>query len=365
LSNILPLFYDLITLLQNPAEFTSKKPSINHISHSLLPFTLHFLIPMSIIITNKIGIPKLFWRLNLYNGLISYTVKKKYLPKNTGIMVYFLNDVEHKYIVMNLRPKIRANPVPEELRGWNWHSPPLKPYYDVKLPMYLVCSSYCKTARDVYLTMVEGKKGEEDFNISLGKAVHEAIAGAIREAKKLNFDAEPPEQENETIQCAVNLVWDYTISACKSSFLKAKAEQPYASEEDVIATSIPFLVEHRMDGTLLGCSGIIAVDCYDYLRNIVFDVKLSSSKNMRLYTTGYALVIESLYEIPVDIGCTVSVSFKKDRLALSKDIYYIDANLRNWWIEERDKKAEIVYNQVDPGKPDECNPKCMFRSICL
>ena len=265
---------------------------------------------------------------------------------------------------INLRPKIRANPVPDELRGWNWHSPPLKPYYDVKLPMYLICSTYCKTARDVYLSMVEKVKGKENFSIILGKIVHETVANAIREAKKLNFDAKLNVQENETIQRAANLVWDYTISACKSAFLKARAEQPYASEEDVIATSMPFLVEHRMDGSLLGCSGIVAVDCYDYLRNIVFDVKLTSSNNMRLYTTGYALIIESLYEIPVDIGCTISISFRGDRMIISKDVYYIDATLRSCWIDERDKKAEIVYNQIDPGKPAECNPKCMFRSIC-
>ena len=278
-------------------------------------------------------------------------------------MVYYLNEVEHKYIVLNLRPRIRANPVPEELRGWNWHTPPLKPYYDIKLPMYLICSTYCKTARDVYLTVVEKKKGEEDLNIRLGRAVHETVARAIREAKKLNFNAKP-EIKDEAVEDAVNMVWDYTMTACRSAFLKAKAEQPYASEEDVISTSIPFLVEHRMDGSLLGCSGIIAVDCYDYLHNIVFDVKVSST-SARLYTVGYALVIESLYEIPVDIGCTVSISFREDRMSITKDIYYIDANLRSWWIEERDKKAEIVYEQTDPGKPDECNPRCMFRNVCL
>lgn len=278
-------------------------------------------------------------------------------------MVYFLNEVEHKYVVLNLRPKIRANPVPEELRGWNWHSPPLKPYYDIKLPMYLICSTYCKTARDVYLTMVERRKGEENLNIRLGRIIHETIARAIREAKKLNFDAKP-DVRDEAVESAVNMVWDYTMAACRSEFLKAKAEQPYASEEDITATSMPFLVEHRMDGSLLGCSGIIAVDCYDYLHSIVFDVKVSST-SARLYTTGYALVIESLYEIPVDIGCTISISFRKDRMSITKDIHYIDANLRSWWIEERDKKAEIVYEQTDPGRPDECNPGCMFRNVCL
>ena len=71
-----------------------------------------------------------------------------------------------------MRPASRLNPVPEELRGWNWHCPPLKPYYDVKLPMYLICGSYCPSSRDSYFAMVEKAKGEADFPIPLGKAVH-------------------------------------------------------------------------------------------------------------------------------------------------------------------------------------------------
>jgi CRISPR-associated protein Csa1 len=186
-------------------------------------------------------------------------------------MVYYLNEVELKYLTLNLRPASRLNPVPEELRGWNWHLPPLKPYYDVKLPMYLICGNYCPSGRDVYFTIVEKVKGEEEFPLALGKSVHYALAEAIRQAKRLNFDAKPPEFKDERIDRAVKLVWDYTITACKSAFLKARAEQPYASEEDVILTSMPFLVEHRLDGSLLGCSGIISVDCYDFLHNIVFD----------------------------------------------------------------------------------------------
>jgi CRISPR-associated protein Csa1 len=282
-------------------------------------------------------------------------------------MVYFLNEIEQKYLTLNLRPVIRQNPVPEELRGWNWHSPPLKPYYDVKLPMYLICGDYCSTGRDVYLSMVEKIKGEEHFKMHLGKAVHNAIAEAIKAARSLNFDASPVKYDSESLNIAVKAAWDYTISSCKSAYLKARAEQPYASDEDIVSTSIPFLVEHRMDGSLLGCSGIIAVDCYDYMRNIVFDVKVSNTPNsrMRLHTTGYALIIESLYEIPVDIGCIVSVSFRNYRMNISKDLHYIDANLRSWWIEERDKKAEIVFNEMDPGKADDCSKNCIFRSYCL
>lgn len=281
-------------------------------------------------------------------------------------MVYYLNEVEQKFLTFTLRQNARINPVPEELRGWNWHSPPLKSYYDVKLPMYLICSNYCSTARDCYFIAIKKLRGEENFWIKLGKAIHDAVANAIREARKLNFNATPKKSENELIDKAVELIWDYTISACKSAYLRAKAEQPYASDDDVVLTSMPFFVEHRMDGSMLGCSGLISVDCYDYLRNIVFDLKLGDySERSKLYTTGYALVLESIYEIPVDIGCIVNVNFHENRLGITKNLHYIDANLRSWWIEERDRKAEIVYKAEDPGKAQDCNPSCMFRALCV
>ncbi len=281
-------------------------------------------------------------------------------------MVYYLNEIEQKFLTFTLRQTARLNPVPEELRGWNWHSPPLKPYYDVKLPMYLICSNYCPTSRDCYLTIVKKLRGEENFWIKLGKAIHDAVANAIREARRLRFDSSPKMDGNEAIDRAVKLIWDFTISACKSAYLRAKAEQPYANEDDVILTSIPFFVEHRMDGSMLGCSGLISVDCYDYLRNIVFDLKLGEfSERSKLYTTGYALVLESIYEIPVDIGCSVNVTFYEDRLGVVKNLYYIDANLRSWWIEERDRKAEIIYREKDPGKAENCSSSCIFKAFCL
>jgi len=124
---------------------------------------------------------------------------------------------------------------------------------------------------------------------------------------------------------------------------------------------MPFLVEHRLDGSLLGCSGIIAVDCYDYLRNIVFELKVGEGKiaHNRLCTSD-----GDIYEIPVDIGCVITLSFG-EKLSITKDLHYIDANLRSRWIEERDRKAEMVFKEIDPGKAEDCSKFCFFRSRCL
>src|SRR4030067_2991818 len=77
------------------------------------------------------------------------------------IMVYYLNDIEHKQLLKKLRPLSRGVGVTEELRGWSWDNSPLKTNQEVKLPMYSICSKYCPTSRDAYLRHVLKKKGGE------------------------------------------------------------------------------------------------------------------------------------------------------------------------------------------------------------
>lgn len=50
----------------------------------------------------------------------------------------------------NSSQKSRSRDVAPELRGWNWHQPPLEPAYDVTLAVYEVPGKYCSTGRDVY-----------------------------------------------------------------------------------------------------------------------------------------------------------------------------------------------------------------------
>jgi len=94
-----------------------------------------------------------------------------------GIGVYFLSDVEHKYLLHQLLPVAREVGVNKELRGWSWFQPPLKPYYeDVKLPMYTVTSKYCPTGRDVYLRSVEKIRPKPTANVALGKMFHGVVS---------------------------------------------------------------------------------------------------------------------------------------------------------------------------------------------
>ena len=294
-------------------------------------------------------------------------------------MVYYLNDIEHKQLLKKLRPLSRSVGVTEELRGWSWDNSPLKPYHDVKLPMYSICSKYCPTSRDVYLRHVLKKKGEMTYPVSLGSVTHAAINEAYRQVRRRNFNPAFEEWYNaqkfetsmqgnlELIKQYADMVWKHVLTNAESKFRDAMSSQPYSTEEDMIATSAPFLIEHKISGELIGCSGILSVDCYDYLHNIMFDVKTGIKKeevnSFKLYATGYALVFESIYEVPVDIGCTVFLNFKDDRLLVERDLFQISDDLRSWWIEERDKKAEMVYEEKDPGMA-ECERRCMHEAVC-
>ncbi len=291
--------------------------------------------------------------------------------------MYYLNDIEHKYLVKKLRPLSRSVGVTEELRGWSWDCSPLKPYYDIKLPMYSICSKYCPTSRDVYLRHVLKKKGEITYPVSLGLVVHAVINEAYKQVRQRNFNPNFDEWyslqkfdikgDEKLIKKYAGMVWKHVLANAESRFRNAMSAQPYSTEEDMIATSAPFLIEHKISGELIGCSGILSVDCYDYLHNIIFDVKTGIKKEeinfYKLYATGYALVFESIYEVPVDIGCTVFLNFKDDRLLVERQLFHINDELRSWWIEERDKKAEMVYEERDPGIA-ECERQCMYAAEC-
>jgi len=296
--------------------------------------------------------------------------------------MYFLTDLERKLLRSKILPYTRQNQVDEGLRGWNWHEEPLRPYYDeTRLPMYEVNSKYCPTGRDVYLMHVEGRKPKLGFKVGLGKLIHGVVSDQLIsfiEGRELSFEDwwkrvkwnEIPGGDPERMRPYAHSVWSHLKRLYEARLTEVSLRQPYAHQRDLIASAAPFLIEHKMSGSLLGLSDYISVDCYDYLHCIMFDLKVEFEEALpwhRLAPTGYALVFESLHEVPIDVGCVVYVRFLKNgKLRVQKDLFPITNELRNEWVAERDNKLEIVAKAKDPGKPQrsECYPDCGFYGCC-
>lgn len=291
--------------------------------------------------------------------------------------MYFLSDVDQKKLMDKILPSSRSVGVSEDLRGWNWNKPPLKPMYEERVPMYSVCSKYCPTSRDVFLDRVMRVPSKPNENVILGVALHRAVGAIINsflDGNKPSFDtwyAEALRDRNvknvlEPVRERTRTVWENVTKNCEVQYLNRASAQPYASKRDVLATAVPFLVEHKINGELLGLSGILSIDCYDYLRGVVFDLKVTHEERdwYRLAPTGYAIVLESVYEIPIDAGCVTYLWFHGGEPQIRRDVFFINDDLRSWWVEERDAKISIVAQKKDPGIAAKCPEDCIYWRAC-
>jgi len=293
-------------------------------------------------------------------------------------MVFYLSAQEQKYLINRILPTAREVGISPELRGWNWWKEPLKPYQPAQISMFSVCGKFCPTGRDVYLTYVERKPPKRTYEIMLGAITHNLLEYVFEEVRRGKFElsfedwwrnelARRGQVEGaQQMEGCLRPLWDYLLTQTKSAYLEAKSSHPFATDSQLLAVAVPFLVEHKLDGSLLGLSGTLSVDCYDYLRHIIFDVKVGGERRdfYRLYPTGYALVFESMYEVPVDVGCSIVLNFRDGKVQISRDLFFIGDDLRSWWIEERDRKQEMVAQKKDPGRAQNCPPSCMFLEVC-
>lgn len=192
-------------------------------------------------------------------------------------------------------PKSRDQGVADELRGWNWHQPPLEPIYDLCLPLYQVAGKYCASGRDVYLNRVEHKKGEPNSAMKAGLFFHELIVTMLVQTKKLiyqhgvnaeqilsglelfavDFTARAkelatkiPEIENKTTQ-----IYSYIYSIITYRLRDILSRQPYIGEDSLASQVVPFVLEQKLDGTFLGLSPNLSSDAFVFSDPMIMDVK--------------------------------------------------------------------------------------------
>ncbi len=302
--------------------------------------------------------------------------------------MYFMNEDERKKLLKGLLPKSREIGVAEELRGWSWHQPPLEPIYDVRLPLYQIAGKYCQSGRDVFLNRVEKKKAVPNKAMQLGSLFHKLVVSILICTKKLIYHYGPSEpgkiiaelagirQEYltraEALKDSIPEILSYTeqLYNYKHYLISSRlhdilSRQPYIGEDSLAAQVVPFVLEQKLDGTFLGLSPNLSADAFVYSEPMLLDLKFGAPQNFhRLTTTGYALVMEAIYEYPINIGCIVYCEFKNNRMHIHKDFHIINDELRQWFIEERDEKMRMVYDEIDPGISPSCAEDCPYFAHC-
>lgn len=300
--------------------------------------------------------------------------------------MYFLNDEERRLVLRKLLPQARQQEIHPDLRGWNWHQPPLAPVNDVTLGVYEIAGRYCATRRDVYLRRVKGIHRPPNRLMVEGQILHQVMADLILTAKRMIYQhgsecltplerilAEPGEiptpdltaDELVALREKVETLWAYERARILARVHEALSRQPHVGADALVALAIPVVVEQKLDGRLLGLSSHLSADAFLVAEPMIVDVKFGERRDFhRLATTGYALVMESIHEFPINIGCIVYPQFEGQRLHIERDFHLIGDELRQWFIDERDELAQMIEAEIDPGVVETPYTLCPYQGIC-
>lgn len=298
--------------------------------------------------------------------------------------MYFLSVDEQDYLVRGVRRDARRQPVADELRGWSWPEPPLKPIYEAPLGMHEVAGKYCPTGRDVYLRRVMGENGLPNSQMRAGRAFHGVVADVLTRAKRLVYQhgsaciphvarlVDTADSDEITALIVepgfagqVEVLRAYEVRRLVERLESVLASQPHVGADALTHLGIPVSVELKLDGRTLGLSQHLSVDAVNFSAGMVLDAKFGPREPFhRFTTTGYALALESRYDVPIDIGCVVYVMFVEGRIVIERDLHIIGDELRQVFLDEREEKMRMVSEEIDPGYPPECRRDCPYLGTC-
>lgn len=305
--------------------------------------------------------------------------------------MYFLSDEEHERLVKFFLPRSRELSVADDLRGWNWNHPPLEPIYDLRLGIAETSSRYCPTNRDLFLQRVHKVKMPPNESMIFGFIFHAYLCNFVTASKRAiylyyekgsverilkeveavdplfleQFQDRLDERQVSDASKKLNALHRYEFLSFGARLEETLSRQPHIGADALVASVLPVVVERKLDGTRLGLSPYLSCDAVYLSEPIIVDLKFGPRRDFHfLGPTGYGLVMESLYEYPINVGCVVYVNFKNDSLRVEKDFRILSDELRQAFIEERDEKMRMIYEEIDPGMPEECYEPCHYLPEC-
>ena len=269
----------------------------------------------------------------------------------------------------------RQDPVDEDLRGWCWDRPPVKPRAYLGLSVSEISSKYCPTRRDVWLRRVTKVKPKPTGQLCIGKLVHEIIHKVFTEARKMLTLGYPGWTVYEELSSKapdflnrLNANGEWAIDFYKTILLTVVSE---AEEAQAINGSIPaigwspWITECRVDGSYIGLSSSLSVDALTE-GGVIVEFKYGKAMDFhKLTLAGYSLALEANLEVPFDYGILVYVNgIPGGRPRIHVRPVYISNELRRWFLDERDEIIDMILSEEEPLKPATCPVNCPFKEVC-
>lgn len=276
---------------------------------------------------------------------------------------------ERKRLLRGTIPRVRKLGVDDTLRGWSWSSPPLLSPYEIPLGLAEVANAYCQTGRDVYARRVLGAEPEPNEKMILGGALHTTLRDWSVHAKKAlyNSGAGNPEEAMREIRAfpepdlpEAHAIVRYEADAIEFRLREALSQFPRIGTDALVAHVLPVTLGQMLDGSFLGLSRHLSTDLLNLgeptVLNIIFNDKKRDFHQLTL--AGYALVLEAVYEFPVDVGVTVYANLEDYRLHIEREFTVLGDEFRMEFIDIRDEKQRMVADELDPGPCEGCGAWC-------
>ena len=251
------------------------------------------------------------------------------------------------------------DPIPGELRGWSYDTPPVRPRAYLGLGVSEVAYGAACGWRRMGLRGRGEKTGRTQV-MEAGLILHEAIHRASRDLRTALARGEKP--------------WDAAERLLASAYKRLPREWPgwalslykmmitlWAGESAGYTVyyggeglgSLPWLTEYRVDGSPLGLSKSLRVDALGEA-GVVVEIKLGRpSWWHKLSLAGYAMAMESFIEAPIDYGIAVTVA-SLDQPRIHLEPVYISPDLREDFLRARDEAIEVLLSEVEPPE-SRCN----------
>ena len=264
--------------------------------------------------------------------------------------------------------RVRGEDIPEELRGWRWEDPPVKPRAYLGFGVSEIVPRYCESFRDVWLRRVAGVIGDgSKGGVAVGRVVHEVFHAAAEDLRGLlTENVEVWQAAYRLLEAGVRDTWpDWAANLYRRLVLAWAGEVEGILLSGGSIWSVPWVTEVVVDGSLVGLSQRLRVDAIAG-GGVVVEVKVGRARSdHNLVLAGYALALESQLEVPFDYGVVINVLGVPDgEPRFEAKGYFIGETARRRFLEYRDEAIDVVLGGRQPPVNGSCSKSCPFYSIC-